>query len=264
MRAVAAEARGGSGRPALSCTGLVKRYGRTAAVDGVDLEVRRGSVVGLVGPNGSGKTTALRLCVGLERPDRGFILVDGEPQGSPSARARAAFVPDEPDGLDELTVAEYVSLVRALYRAPAAYDVRARALLAAFRLDARTRAQLGSLSHGMRRAVSIVAALALAPPLVVVDEAAAALDPEAAVVFREALRASAGRGSGALVATQELHFAERVCDRVVLLCAGRVVASGDVASVVRRHGASSLEEAFVAAIGGGGRIDALRSALRSL
>lgn len=251
------QGRGGPGaRPAaLSCAGLVKRYGAAAAVDGVDLRVERGSVVGLVGANGSGKTTTLRLCAGLTRPDAGRVVVDGLEQGTSAARARVGFVPDEPTGLDELTVAEYLDLVRALYRADEEYGLRAGAFLAAFRLDGRLRRPLGALSHGARRATAMVAAFALRPPLVVVDEASAALDPEAVVALRDSIRALALGGAGVLIATQDLFFAERTCDEVAILASGRVAASGPVPAP------GSLERAVLAAIGERSHAQAIRSAL---
>jgi ABC-2 type transport system ATP-binding protein len=200
----------------------------------------------------------LRAVAGLVRPHAGRILVNGLQQGSISARAQLAYVPDEPEGLDELAVSEYLSLVRALYREGVAFDARATALCDAFGLAARLRVRLGALSHGQRRVVSIVAALALARPLVVVDEATAALDPEATVVLREALRSAAAHGAGVLVATQDLSFAERVCDDVVLLSDGRVVAHGGVDEL------SPLEETFLAAVGAAERVAEVRGALRDL
>lgn len=260
MREVDPGRRGGHGaRPAaLSCTGLVKRYRAAVALDGVDLVVRRGSVVGLVGPNGSGKTTTLRLSAGLARPDAGRVLVDGLEGGTPPARARVSFVPDEPTGLDELTVAEYLDLVRALYRAGPEYRGRSLALLGAFRLDGRDRAPLGSLSHGARRAAAIAAAFALRPALAVVDEASAALDPEAVVVLRDSVRALARAGTGVLVATQDLSFAERTCDEIVILASGRVAACGPVPTQ------GSLERAVLAAIGERSHAEAIRSAFGGL
>lgn len=260
LREVDPGRRGGpDARPAaLSCTGLVKRYGAAVAVDGIDLVVERGSVVGLVGPNGSGKTTTLRLCAGIARPDQGCVLVDGLPQGTPAARGRVGYVPDEPTGLDELTVVEYLDLVRALYRAGPEYAVRARTLLAAFRLDGRGRAPLASLSHGARRATAVAAAFALRPAVAVVDEASAALDPEAVVALRDAIRALALGGTGVLIATQDLSFAERTCHEVVILASGRVAASGPVPTP------GSLERAVLAAIGETSHAQALRSALGCL
>ena len=237
--------------PVLACSGVVKAYGRALAVDDLDLVVRRGSVVGLVGPNGSGKSTTLRIAAGLVRPDRGAVLVDGLPGGTLAAKARTGFVPDEPVGLDELTVWEYLELVRALYRAGPEYRRRASALLGAFALADRERAQLGALSHGLRRAAAATAALALRPALAVVDEASAALDPAAAATLGNALRALTAGGSGVLLATQDLGFARTTCHEVALLSAGRVVERGPAERVLNGFESDSLEFELLAVLGAG-------------
>jgi ABC-2 type transport system ATP-binding protein len=247
----------------LAADGVTKRFGHTTAVVDLALHVQGGAVLGLVGPNGSGKTTALRLLLGLVRPDAGAIRVAGHPAGSLEARGSVAYVPDEPAGLDELTVDEYVALTRSLYAARAPFDDRAAALLRAFALDAARRTPLGALSHGQRRAVSIVAAAALRRPVLVVDEATAALDPEATAVLRELVRAEAARGAGVLVATQDLHFAEQCCDEVQLLARGRTIALGTVGDLGERYAAGSLEEVYLAALGHG-RPERLRDDLDAL
>ena len=242
----------------LTVDALRVRYGATTAVDGASFAVGAGRVVGILGPNGCGKTSTLRAIVGLVRADAGRVVVNGVAQPSRPARAQLAYVPDEPDGLDELAVVEYLALVRALYGAGPAFDARAVRLLDAFSFASRARVRLGALSHGQRRIVSIVATLALARPLVVVDEANAALDPEASLVLREALRATAARGCGVLVATQELSFAEHVCDEVVLLSAGRVVGSGSTSAL------APLERAYLDAVGAARHVEEVRAALRDL
>jgi ABC-type multidrug transport system ATPase subunit len=133
-----------------------------------------------------------------------------------------------------------------------------------FALDTRLRSPLGSLSHGQRRLVTVVAAVALARPLLLLDEATAALDPEAVIALREVVRSVAGRGRGVLVATQDLHFAETTCDRVTLLSAGRVAAEGRVDELRARYRAGSLEEVFVAALGAESRLAEVRGALDAL
>ena len=239
----------------LRASALTVRYGRVAAVDAVSMSVSTGEVVGLVGPNGSGKTSTLRAVVGMTRPTSGWVRLHGHLAGSAGARAAAAFVPDSPRGFDELTVAEYLDLVRALYGEPAGFRERADLLLAAFGLTRRRVSALRTLSTGMRRQVSIVAAAATQPPLLVVDEATATLDPEAVVVLREVVRglAASGRG-GVLLATQDLAFAESVCSRLYLLHRGAVVTSGsmtDFGALAGRLGATdgSLESVFLAAAG---------------
>lgn len=248
----------------LATHGLGRRYGELVALEGLDLQVSPGSIVGLVGPNGSGKTTALRLVTGLDSPDAGRAAVEGHPAGSLAARRSLAYVPDEPGGLEELTVGELVDLVGALHGRRDGYDRRALLLLAAFGLDQRSGTRLAALSHGLRRQASIVAACALATPLLVVDEATATLDPEAVIVLREALRAIAARGGAALLATQDLHFAGTVCDEVWLLAHGRTVASGPLHSVLARYAAPTLETAFLAAVGQSDLIASVRESFRSL
>jgi ABC-2 type transport system ATP-binding protein len=245
----------------LTVDGLELRYGPVHAVRGLSFDVLGGNVVGLIGPNGCGKSSTLRAIVGLLRPSAGRILVSGWVPDTIAARRHVAYVPDEPDGLDELCVGEYLRLVRVLYRAGGGFDRVATALLRAFGLETRTRIRLAALSHGQRRATAIVAAIALARPLLVVDEATAALDPEASLALRESLRAAAASGSGVLVATQELAFAERVCDEIVLLSDGRAVAAGPLRSLTRGR---TLEEVFLDAVGAHGRLAEIRDGLAAM
>lgn len=234
------------------------------ALDGVDLDVPEGSVVGLVGPNGSGKTTLLHVAAGLVRPDLGTALVVGEPAGSLAARRALALVPDEPSGFDELDAGELVSLVHALWGGGSAAAARADVLVDAFGLRPRLETRIGTLSRGLRRQVSAVAGLSLAPPLLLVDEATATLDPEAVVVLREAVAVLAERGSGVLLATQDLHFAERACDEVVLLARGRVLERGAPHALLEHHGLGSLEQVFLAVLGEGALAERVRHGLVAL
>jgi ABC-2 type transport system ATP-binding protein len=244
--------------------GLRVVYGSAAAVDELDVTVDAGTIVGLVGPNGCGKTTTLRAVLGLVEPDAGTIDVQGLRGGTMRARALVASVPDEPTGLDELSVTELLQLTASLWRGENDFARRAELLLGVFGLRERARSQLVSLSHGQRRLVSVVAAVSLDRPLLLVDEATAALDPEATIALREVVRVAAERGAGVLVATQDLHFAELVCDRVTLLSAGRAVAEGTIAELRRRYSAATLEGVFLAVLGMAGRLRELRNALDTL
>ena len=244
--------------------GASKRFGEAVALASVDLRVEGRSIVGLVGPNGSGKTTLLRSVAGLDSIDAGRILVVGAPAGSRRARSSTALVPDEPAGFDELTGAELVDLTHALWSGGEKASARAHILATAFGLGGRLEQRIGTLSRGLRRQVSAVAALSLGTPLVLVDEATATLDPEAVVVLGEALAALAAQGSAVLLATQDLHFAGTVCDEVVLLHRGEVLDRGMPEILRARHDAESLEDVFLAALGDGSLRARTKDAFRAL
>jgi len=249
---------------ALHVSGAWKRYGGTAALAGVDLEVRPGAVVGLVGPNGSGKTTLLHAAAGLLDVDAGSLRVAGAVVGSREARCATALVPDEPTGFDELSVAEHIALVHALWPPDPEAAGRATLLTASFGLEGRCDQRLGTLSRGLRRQASAVAALSLASPLILVDEATATLDPEAVVVLGEAVTALAARGCGVLLATQDLHFAGSTCHKVVLLHRGAVIDRGEPGVLLARHAVTTLEDVLLSALGDGGLRQRIRGALSAL
>jgi ABC-2 type transport system ATP-binding protein len=242
----------------LRIAGVTKRYGEKTVVSGLSLTVEPGVVAGLVGPNGCGKTTTLRLIAGLIAPEEGRISVSGyDTAVSPlDARRNLGFVPDTPSGFEHLTVREYLELYRDLYRQPRdRYEERAGVVLEAFGLLEYGEANLGELSHGIRRKVATTAALSLDVPTILIDEPTVGLDPEGVVVLRRLVRHIGRTGSAVLLATQDLTFAERVCDYLFLLHNGRLVADGSPALLRERYHASSIEETFLAVTGMGRRID---------
>jgi ABC-2 type transport system ATP-binding protein len=242
----------------LRIAGVTKRYGEKTVVSGLSLTVEPGVVAGLVGPNGCGKTTTLRLIAGLIAPEEGRISVSGyDTAVSPlDAKRNLGFVPDTPSGFEQLTVREYLGLYRDLYRQPRdRYEERAGVVLEAFGLLEYGEANLGELSHGIRRKVATTAALSLDVPTILIDEPTVGLDPEGVVVLRRLVRHIGRTGSAVLLATQDLTFAERVCDYLFLLHNGRLVADGSPALLRERYHASSIEETFLAVTGMGRRID---------
>ena len=233
----------------LAVRDLVRRYGRTTAVDGLSLGVGAGEIVGFLGPNGAGKTTTLRCCSGLLRPDSGEIVIGGaslalEPL---RARARVGFVPDQPFLYDQLTAWEFLDFVGAVYDVPERL-ARERGGMLLARLGMREDADdlVETYSLGMRQKVSIAAALIHDPPLLLLDEPLVGLDPLSARALKDLLRERAGRGLGVLVSTHLLDVAERLCDRVVVLHRGRKRAEGTLVELRGERAGATLEDVFLA------------------
>ena len=203
-------------------------YGKIHAVRYLSLRVPPRSVVGLIGPNGSGKSTTLRLAAGLLKPDEGQVTWDGcDPnEVSVRTRSRLAFAPDVPTGFDHLTVKEYIRFYAALQRSGSDYVERTERIASLWRLDGFQNRYLGELNHGNRRKVAIITATALLRPVTFMDEAINGLDPETVLSLEALVREIKGRGRSFLVATQNVDFAERLCDMVYLIVNGSVFAEG--------------------------------------
>ncbi|MFM8558167.1 MAG: ABC transporter ATP-binding protein, partial [bacterium] len=204
----------------LRVEGLVRRFGTRTVLDGVSLEVPAGTIVGFLGANGAGKTTALRCITGLLGLHGGHVTVAGadllrEPT---AARARYGFVPDRPFLYERLSAREFLDFVGALHGLdPAAARMRADLLLARLGLAEHADRTLDGYSLGMRQKTAIAAALLHAPTLLLLDEPLNGLDPPSTRVLKELLREHAESGGGVLVSTHLLDVAEHLCDRVVLL-----------------------------------------------
>jgi ABC-2 type transport system ATP-binding protein len=232
---------------------LTRRFGTVTAVSTLSLEVRAGEIVGFLGANGAGKTTTLRCASGLLAPDEGTIHVAGadlerEPR---VAKARLGLVPDRPFLYDRLSAREFLAFVAALYDLPAeAAARRAEELLARLALAEHADRTIEGYSLGMRQKTAIAAALLHSPPLLLLDEPLNGLDPPAARLLKELLREHARAGGGVLVSTHLLDVAERLCDRVVILRAGRVVASGTLEDLQGDRRERSLEDVFMELEGG--------------
>jgi ABC-2 type transport system ATP-binding protein len=240
--------------PPLVIESLSRRFGAVAAVSGLSLEVGPGEIVGFLGANGAGKTTTLRCASGLIAHDTGRIAVAGadlerEPR---AAKARLGLVPDRPFLYDRLSAREFLAFVAALYDLPAdAAARRAEELLQRLGLAEVANRTIEGYSLGMRQKTAIAAALLHSPPLLLLDEPLNGLDPPAARLLKDLLREHARGGGGVLVSTHLLDVAERLCDRVVILRAGRVVAQGTLESLRGDRADRSLEDVFLE-LGGAG------------
>ncbi|WP_374205021.1 ABC transporter ATP-binding protein [Actinotalea sp. C106] len=238
--------------PALSMRGLVKRFGTTVAVAGLDLDIPAGSFYGVVGPNGAGKTTTLSMATGLLVPDEGSVLVHGVDVWSRPRGAASALLGVLPDGLrlfDRLTGAElisYAGMLRGMDREVVAE--RRDDLLQALDLLGAGSTLVADYSAGMTKKVALACALVHAPRLLVLDEPFEAVDPVSAGAIRAILQRFVEAGGTVVLSSHVMALVERLCDHVAVVAGGRVLAAGTVDEV---RGGKDLEERFVGLLGGG-------------
>jgi ABC-2 type transport system ATP-binding protein len=215
----------------IAVEGLVKTFGRTRALDGLDLHVRPGEVHGFLGPNGAGKSTTIRVLLGLLRADSGAVrLLDGDPWRDAAAlHRRLAYVPGDVSLWPNLSGGEVIDLLGRL-RGGLHAD-RRDALLERFELDPRKKGR--AYSKGNRQKVALVAALASDVELLLLDEPTSGLDPLMEETFRECITEERDRGRTVLLSSHILAEVEALCDRVSIVRAGRTVETGTLAEL--RH-----------------------------
>lgn len=223
---------GPSGDTAISCAGLVKRFGHVTALDGLDLSVRTGTVVGFLGPNGAGKSTTIRILLDLIRPTSGSVRVLGQdPRTAPaSLRRRIGYMPGELRLDERLTVEQTLRSWARLRGSSGRTLDRAWTLLE--RLDLERDRAARSLSTGNRRKLGIVGAFMDDPELLVLDEPTSGLDPLVQQEFHTLVDEATARGATVFLSSHVLGEVSRVADEAVVIRAGRVVAAGTVAALV--------------------------------
>src|SRR5438309_9743304 len=232
---------------AIRLRGFVKRFGEITAVDGLDLDVPYGSCVGLLGPNGAGKSTTMKALTAQVIPDAGELEVLGHrlPAGSKQARAEMGVVP-QLDNLDvSLTVEQNLLVFAHLYRV-ATVDRRAaieRALGIA-NLAARRTAKVDELSGGMRRRLLIARALLHRPRLLLLDEPTVGLDPQVRQELWALIDRLRSEGVSILMSTHYIEEAERLCDQVTIMSAGRAVAVGPPRELIAEHAGPEAIEVY--------------------
>jgi daunorubicin/doxorubicin transport system ATP-binding protein len=228
---------------AIEASGLVKTFGKTRAVDGIDLAVRTGMVYGLLGPNGAGKTTTIRMLSTLLRPDAGAARVFGHDivgeadavRSRVSLTGQFASVDEDLTGLENL-----VLLARLLGHSRAQSKARAGELLDAFGLSEAADRQVKKYSGGMRRRLDIAASIVVTPDLLFLDEPTAGLDPRSRHQVWEIVRALVAGGTTVLLTTQYLDEADQLADRIAVIDRGKVIAEGTSGELKASIGSGAL------------------------
>jgi len=226
---------------ALSCRGLVKRFGSVTAVAGLDLEVMTGECFGLLGPNGAGKTTTVETLEGLTRPDRGEVEVLGTRWGAGAdhrLRQRLGVQLQETQLADKLTVRETVRLFASFYPRPRPLEV----VIGLVGLEEKRRARVGKLSGGQRQRLALACALVSDPEVLFLDEPTTGLDPQARLKVWGVVESFRARGGTVLMTTHSMEEAARLCDRVAIMDHGRVIALDTPARLVASLGGSQIIE----------------------
>jgi ABC-2 type transport system ATP-binding protein len=226
---------------------LVKRFCGVTVVDDVSFLVRPGEVVGYLGPNGSGKTTTGRMLTGLVDTSAGHVCFNGRDIADDliGFRRRLGYVPEEPHLYGFQSGREYLELVcRLREMPPRVFDHKIDALLELFGLIDAAHQSIASYSKGMKQKVLIIAALLHDPDVLIFDEPDSGLDVTATLVLRHLVRALAARGKAILYSSHVLELVEKLCDRVIVLHRGRVVADDSVVRLRDLMTSASLEEVF--------------------
>jgi lipooligosaccharide transport system ATP-binding protein len=225
-------------RPVLSVEGLVKTFGKHRAVDGVEFSVAPGQCFGLLGPNGAGKSTTLKLVLGLMQPDAGRIELLGEPVPARGreARMRVGVVPQN-DPLDpDFTVAENLLVFGRYFGQPDALTrSRIDPLLDFAQLGNKRDARIQTLSGGMKRRLTVARALINDPQVLFLDEPTTGLDPQARHLIWERLKRLLAQGKTIVLTTHFMDEAERLCDRLAIVDAGRPIAEASPAELIARE-----------------------------
>lgn len=228
---------------AVEARGLVKTFGDNRAVDGVDLNVRAGSIYGVLGPNGAGKTTTIRMLATLLRPDAGSARIFGHDVAKESQIVRQLIgVTGQYASVDEsLSATENLIIFsRLLGLGRAEARRKAADLLEEFGLTEAAKRPLKNFSGGMRRRLDLAASLIAQPPLIFLDEPTTGLDPRTRAQMWETIRRLVKTGSTVLLTTQYLDEADQLADRIAVIDRGRVIAEGTVDELKASVGTSSL------------------------
>ena len=226
---------------------LIKKYGRTTAVDDISFEVQQGEIVGYLGPNGAGKSTTLKMLVGLLQPTSGEISVAGYDAATQliELKRRIGYVPEEAQLFEHLTLVEHLQLIGRLYHVEEALIVqKITDLVKLFDMEAQANQRISSFSQGMRQKCLIMSALLHNPDVLFLDEPFTNLDVTTVTLMKTVLQRLAELGKTILYCTHILEVAETLCPRIMIINAGKLIADAPVEELRQQTNQTALNEIF--------------------
>ena len=224
---------------------LTKRYGEHLAVDDLSLHIQPGEIYGFIGHNGAGKTTTLKSAVGILQFDAGTITICGHSIADEPLECKKllAYIPDNPDLYEFMSGIKYLNFIADVFAIPAAErQERIRRYADALELTDDLGQPISAYSHGMKQKLAVIAAWMHSPKLILMDEPFVGLDPKAAHLLKEMMRAHCDDGGAIFFSTHVLEVAEKLCDKVAIIKQGRLIKAGTMEEV---KGDDSLEEVFL-------------------
>lgn len=232
--------------PIISIKNLYKNYGEKQVLNGVDLEIYPGEVIGYIGPNGAGKSTTVKILTGLIDTFEGTIVVDGKDLRSEalSIKSIMGYVPENAELYDVLTPLEYLDFVGKLYgMEEQLIKERATKLLSAFDLSEQLHKRMDTFSKGMKQKVLLISGIIHNPKILILDEPLSGLDANAVIMVKELISLLAKEGKTIFYSSHMMDVVEKVSDRILLINQGVIVANGTFEQLKNEHG-SSLEHIF--------------------
>ncbi len=228
---------------------ITKTYNKTVkALDNISFSVKGGEIVGFIGPNGSGKTTTMKILTGIIKPDMGKVTINGfNIREDPiEAKRSIGYIADNPDIFLRLKGLEFLELIGDIYKVPT--DVRrsrTKDLAEKFGLTDALGSPMISYSHGMRQKIMVIAALIHKPPVWILDEPMIGLDPKSAFELKQLMREHTKEGNAVFFSTHVLEVAEKLCDRVIIIKNGHILYDGTLEELENQNKNKSLENIFL-------------------
>ncbi len=229
----------------LKIENLTKVYGDKKAVDDLSLHIAPGEIYGFIGHNGAGKTTTLKSVAGILQFDAGEIYINGKSvkEQPLECKKEIAYIPDNPDLYDFMSGIKYLNFIADIFGVSAEdRAARIKKYADTFELTDSLAEPIAAYSHGMKQKLAIIAAWLHTPRLIIMDEPFVGLDPKAAHILKEMMREECDNGGAIFFSTHVLEVAEKLCDKVAIIKAGRLIRSGTMEEV---KGDASLEQVFL-------------------